>query len=229
MAFLVLQMHPHQAVAHSTNLGKIHKLIRREADPFGGIKLRCGTPENTDPEAEEHIQTLIKAERERLTDLRQTLSNSSEGASDETHSLTDAQLLAQKPKTIQVVWHVIHDGDEGNLSVSQIQAQMNELNESFKPAGFNFNLQETNRVENKKWFREISFTDQKVEFMKKALHKGDAVPTDGCPTKAPDTCPGGGVDSIHNYMDYADDKCATEFTEGQIVRMAAVAKEHRLL
>ncbi|KAJ7286953.1 Metalloprotease [Mycena rebaudengoi] len=44
--------------------------------------------------------------------------------------------------------------------------------------------------------------------------------TFGCPTSK-DSCSGGGVDPIHNYMDYSDDACMTQFTAGQIVRLKA--------
>ncbi|KAG6898886.1 hypothetical protein C0995_007888 [Termitomyces sp. Mi166 len=40
----------------------------------------------------------------------------------------------------------------------------------------------------------------------------------GCPEKR-DTCLGGGLDPIHNYMDYTDDACKTGFTFGQINRI----------
>jgi len=40
----------------------------------------------------------------------------------------------------------------------------------------------------------------------------------GCPLRR-DSCKGGGVDPIHNFMDYSDDACITEFTPGQVKRL----------
>ncbi|KFY91169.1 hypothetical protein V500_04796 [Pseudogymnoascus sp. VKM F-4518 (FW-2643)] len=42
-----------------------------------------------------------------------------------------------------------------------------------------------------------------------------------------DSCPQPGVDPIHNYMDTSDDNCRTEFTPGQAIRMAQIAKQYR--
>ncbi|EAU83013.1 metalloprotease [Coprinopsis cinerea okayama7 len=51
-------------------------------------------------------------------------------------------------------------------------------------------------------------------------------PAFGCPVGR-DTCTGDGVDPIHNYMDYSDDACMSEFTPGQITRLRAQLATYR--
>ncbi|MEU8267959.1 zinc metalloprotease [Sphaerisporangium sp. NPDC049002] len=54
----------------------------------------------------------------------------------------------------------------------------------------------------------------------------EATPTQGCPARK-DTCPDTGEDPIHNYMDYAHDRCMSEFTAGQAARMREMWSAYR--
>jgi hypothetical protein len=67
-----------------------------------------------------------------------------------------------------------------------------------------------------------------VKSKKKGDRVGDtpavASPNFGCPSDTTDSCPGTGYglagnDLVHNYMDYGDDACLTEFTPDQKRRM----------
>ncbi|SPO20999.1 related to metalloprotease [Ustilago trichophora] len=274
----------------------------------------CAQPANTDRTVDDISQHLVKAERKRLAAIRQQRSSSSKSKATDPRSLTDAKLLAEQTKTVQVVWHVIHSGRAGNLSNTMIRDQIEVLNDDYKAYGFSFNLNTTNRVNNTQWYKNISPDTNLQTEMKSALRKGDektlnlysvdfnngllgyatfpwnvkdnlkndgvvfqystvpggsetgynlgktathevghwlglyhvfqggceapgdyvddtppqSVATNGCPV-GQDSCRGGGVDSIHNYMDYSSDACLTEFTEGQAVRMAALSGQYRSL
>ncbi|SYW76638.1 related to metalloprotease MEP1 [Ustilago bromivora] len=52
--------------------------------------------------------------------------------------------------------------------------------------------------------------------------------TNGCPTNQ-DSCSGGGLDSVTNFMDYSYDRCMVKFSsQGQIARMGAAMNAYRL-
>ncbi|KAG8830270.1 hypothetical protein FRC17_005120 [Serendipita sp. 399] len=55
-----------------------------------------------------------------------------------------------------------------------------------------------------------------------------STPTFGCPATK-DSCAGGGIDSIHNYMDYTDDSCMTGWTAGQVTRMIKQCETYRAI
>ncbi len=54
----------------------------------------------------------------------------------------------------------------------------------------------------------------------------EASPAFGCPVGR-NSCPQPGDDPIHNYMDYTDDPCYSEFSANQATRMQSIAQTYR--
>lgn len=78
--------------------------------------------------------------------------------------------------TVSVYWHVITNGTSGKLTTTQIQNQLNVLNNAYAASGFSFTLAGTETTTNSDWYS-IAFpasgqepSDAKA--MKTALHKG---------------------------------------------------------
>ncbi|TEB40216.1 hypothetical protein FA13DRAFT_1784809 [Coprinellus micaceus] len=55
----------------------------------------------------------------------------------------------------------------------------------------------------------------------------EASPAFGCPIGR-DSCPGGGLDPINNFMDYSNEECRQEFTPGQIALMHSSIEAFRI-
>jgi hypothetical protein len=53
-----------------------------------------------------------------------------------------------------------------------------------------------------------------------------SIASSGCPV-GQDSCSGGGVDSIHNWMDYSYDSCMDRFSTGQVTRATALFDQLR--
>ncbi|HEY2955254.1 MAG TPA: M43 family zinc metalloprotease [Candidatus Eisenbacteria bacterium] len=114
-----------------------------EAADVSGARVRtCATPEPTPEQATALRAALLRAREEGTT--------------------------ASVGGTIQIAFHVIHDGDLGQLSDDQIQDQIRELNRNFLGTGYRFSLASVDRTDNQRWFRLLPGTGDE-KHMKQAL------------------------------------------------------------
>ncbi|PWN92117.1 zincin [Acaromyces ingoldii] len=116
----------------------------------------CGTVENTNKTKDEMSRKLTK---ERLHVLKKQSKNG---------------VLAVQKKNVDVVFHVTHDGNDGNVSDSTISDQIKEMNQAYANYGFSFTLTNTTRSDNKTWFHGVTSGNSLETDMKKALRVGDA-------------------------------------------------------
>ena len=72
---------------------------------------------------------------------------------------------------VNVYFHVITNGTQGDLRDSEIDAQIRVLNNAFGPWGWSFQLAATDRTSNAEWFNDC-YSNERA--MKDALHQGTA-------------------------------------------------------
>jgi hypothetical protein len=56
------------------------------------------------------------------------------------------------PFSVPIAWHVIHDGNTGLISTSDVNAQINVLNAAFAPSDVSFTLASVDFTDNPNWF-----------------------------------------------------------------------------
>lgn len=96
---------------------------------------RCGTPVPS-PAEEQAVEALAEPALEELRWQREQYG-----------------VAAWSSTTIPVAFHVIHDGNEGELSATQIQAQISHLSSTYQGTGFSFELRTTTYTDDAGWFR----------------------------------------------------------------------------
>ncbi|KAK0543761.1 hypothetical protein OC845_005967 [Tilletia horrida] len=77
-------------------------------------------------------------------------------------------------KTVQVYWHTITSGSTGAISSSQIQSQINVLNQDYSSSGYTFTLIGSDSTSNTDWFNNMDDGTNQEYAMKTKLRKGGA-------------------------------------------------------
>ncbi|CAD6936061.1 unnamed protein product [Tilletia controversa] len=85
-----------------------------------------------------------------------------------------AVLHAPRNRSVPVYWHTITDGATGPLTPSQIQAQIDVLNQDYAKSGYVFHLADSDSTSNPDWFHNLDLGQPQERAMKTSLHRGSA-------------------------------------------------------
>ena len=132
------------AGAHVDNADQYRAYVERH-------NMRCGQRDLTQVEMDQIELDIAFA----LESLRPGLSKAKNGGGKNgggTDGGTDGGGTPPGSVTIPVAFHVIHDGNSGNLSSGDINGQMNVLNSAFSGTGFSFTLASVDYTDNASWF-----------------------------------------------------------------------------
>lgn len=78
------------------------------------------------------------------------------------------QLYLKAATLIPVAFHVVHSASEGDVTMAQIQAQIDVLNDAYAGTAFSFYLASVDYTQNSKWFSKCHAVGQENQ-MKQAL------------------------------------------------------------
>jgi len=111
----------------ATATTKIGDLFAEDKPPTANTRLyRCGTPPPTPSEKIQANRVVTALRSHRVNFRGQTV--------------------------IPVRFHIIHQGERGNLPDRQLKAQVAMLNTIYAPSSLQFKMQDINRHENEQWF-----------------------------------------------------------------------------
>jgi len=134
--------------------------------------LRCGTEHPSELEAllrEEHFVKQLAAKQ---ANTANTKGSTSKGKPPPPPPPPEPS----GPIVVQVWFHVIHDGDNGKLTQSEVNDQMAVLNSAFAASNVSFNLVGTTFTNNASWYN-MGYGSQAETQAKAALREGDNAAT----------------------------------------------------
>jgi hypothetical protein len=147
-----LEEYARDAELHRQRLPRDTPFVAEDGSIIMGV--RCATHDLTDAE-----HAAAHARVARMTDPAAAIAVAP--------LVDDAAAAAGKKNRINVYFHVIHNGVDGNVSKSDIKAQMKVLNKAFRKHGFKFKLRKITRTEKPSWFNKCASNGTIKRFTKK--------------------------------------------------------------
>ena len=115
--------------------------------------LRCGQPQLSQPELDRiELDLAFALEDLQYRGVVSKAKNGNGNGGGGTDGGGDGGGTPPSDITIPVAFHVIHSGNQGNLSSGDINGQMNVLNQAYNGTGFSFTLASVDYTDNATWF-----------------------------------------------------------------------------